>query len=106
MLYHIAMTIDYVNKKLEKSLSDNRIIKREYGRLAYRIIEVLDELYVADNLAQIPEVPPDRRHKMTNVDYTWSIDLSRNYRMWVRSDGEDDPKAVTKVTVVSILDDH
>lgn len=100
------MEIYYANKKMEKVLSDNRIIKKEYDRLADRIIEVLDELYVADNLNQIPEVLPDRRHKMTNEQYTWSIDLSRNFRMWVQSDEEEDPRLVTKVTVVRIFDDH
>lgn len=100
------MLVEFDNKKLEKSLSDNRIIKREYGRLSERIIEVLDELFVATNLKQIPEVPPDRRHKLTGELYTWSIDLSRNYRMWVQSDGEEDPQLVTKVTITNILDNH
>ena len=100
------MDVKYTNKKLEKSLSDDRIIKKEYGRLADRIISVLSELEVADTLDDIPTVPPDRRHKMTNVDYTWSIDLSKNYRMWVKSDGIDDPRLVTSVEIVKIFDDH
>ena len=100
------MKIEFANNKLEKTLSDNRVIKKEYGRLSSRIIEVLDELYVADSLKQIPEVPPDRRHKMTGELYTWSIDLSKNYRMWVQSDGEEDPQLVTKITIVKIFDDH
>ena len=100
------MKIDYKNKKLEKTMSDDRLIKKEYGRLADRITDVLDELEVAENLGQIPEVPPDRRHKMTSEFCTWSIDLSKNYRMWVQSDGEEDPKLVTEVTIVKIFDDH
>ena len=100
------MVIKYIDKKLEKSLSNNRVIKKNYGRLADRIIEVLDELDVALNLSQIPECPPDRRHKMTNEKYMWSIDLSKNYRMWVQSDGCDDPKEVVIVTIVKIFDDH
>ena len=100
------MVIKYVDKKLEKSLSNNRVIKQKYGRLADRIIEVLDELYVALNLSQIPECPPDRRHKMTNEKFTWSIDLSKNYRMWIRSDGYSDPNEVEIITIVKIFDDH
>lgn len=100
------MVIKYADKKLEKSLSDNRIIKKYYGRLAERIIEVLDELDVALNLYQIPECPPDRRHKMTNENCMWSIDLNRNYRMWVQSEGYNDPKDVEIVTIVKIFDDH
>ena len=100
------MIVKYVDKKLEKTLSNNRVIKKNYGRLADRIIEVLDELDVALNLSQIPECPPDRRHKMTNEKYIWSIDLSKNYRMWVQSDEYDDPKEVEIVTIVKIFDDH
>ncbi len=100
------MVIKYIDKKLEKSLLNNRVIKKNYGRLADRIIEVLDELDVALNLSQIPECPPDRRHKMTNEKYIWSIDLSKNYRMWVQSDGYDNPKEVEIVTIVKIFDDH
>ncbi len=100
------MEVKFSNKKLEKSLSDDRIIKKTYGRLADRIIAVLDELSVVSSLDYIPTAPPDRRHKMTNVDYTWSIDLSKNYRMWVRSDGIDDPRYVTSIEIVSIFDDH
>ena len=100
------MLIKFADKKLEKSLSDNRTIKRMYGRLADRIIEVLDELCVANTLSDIPECPPDRRHKMTNEKFTWSIDLSKNYRLWVQSDGADDPINVTIVTLIKIFDDH
>lgn len=43
---------------------------------------------------------------MTNEKYIWSIDLSKNYRMWVQSDGYDNPKEVVIVTIVKIFDDH
>lgn len=100
------MDILYGNKQLKKSLSDNRTIKRDYGKLANRIIEVIDELDVALNLSQIPECPPDRRHKMVNEKHVWSIDLSKNYRMWIQSGGEEDPRFVTEVTILKIFDDH
>ena len=100
------MEIKYANNKLEKELSDERIIKKKYGRLSERIITVINELTVVKTLEEIPIVPPDRRHKMTNVDYTWSIDLSKNYRMWVKSDGIDDPRLVTIITIEKIFDDH
>ena len=100
------MKISYSSNKLEKQLIDPRLLKKVYGRLAPRINDVLDELIVAETLDDIPEAPPDRRHKMTNVPYTWSIDLNKNYRMWVRSEGENDPKFVTVVEIVEILDDH
>ncbi len=100
------MKIQYTSKKLEKSLSDKRIIQKVYGRLAERINDILDELEVALRLSEIPVAPPDRRHKMTNEPYTWSIDLNANYRMWVKSDGIDDPKLVDAVTILKIFDDH
>lgn len=100
------MDIEYANSKLEKELSDERIIKKKYGRLSDRIITVIGELIAVKTLDEIPTAPPDRRHKMTNVDYTWSIDLNKNYRMWIKSKGIDDPKLVTSVTIEKIFDDH
>lgn len=101
------MIVNYFNNKLKKSLSNERIIKKEYGTLAKRINEVLDELDVAVCLDDIPEIPTDRRHKMTNEKYTWSIDVSINYRMWVQSDEkENDPTKVFSITILGIFDDH
>lgn len=100
------MHYDYANNKLRKNLSDKRIIKKVYGRLSDRINDVLDEFTVALTLDDIPESPPDRRHKMTNEKFTWSVDLSVNYRMWIKSNGIDDPKLVTSITILDILDDH
>ena len=43
---------------------------------------------------------------MLNEKFTWSIDLSKNFRMWVQSDGYDDPKQVEAITIIRIFDDH
>lgn len=100
------MDLEYSSKKLEQILSDKRLTQKKYGLLAGRISDVLDELTVANVLDDIPTCPPDRRHKMTNAKYTWSIDLSKNYRMWLKSDGIDNPKLVTTVEIKEILDYH
>ena len=100
------MLVRCVNK-LEKTLDSKRSIARYYSKpIARRILFVLSELAVASCLDDIPSCPPDRRHKMTGAPHTWSIDLSANYRMWVQSAGEEDPRLVKEVTIVQIFDDH
>lgn len=101
------MKISYSNKKLEKQLTNPGFRKKTYGKLATNIFIRLSELTVADTLDDISPNPPPRRHKMTGEKATWSLDVSRNYRMWIRSvNGAEDPLEVNEVEIIDIIDDH
>ena len=60
-------------------------------------------LLTVDNLAQVPNVPPTRRHKLQD---TWALDISKNWRMVIRPLAGDAPENIEAVEIVDILDYH
>ena len=100
------MEIYYDTKKLKAQCEDPTLRKRNFGRIADPIESRLSELMAAERLSDIPECPPPRRHKMSSQKSVWSLDLTRNYRMWIYGNGEEDPSKVTSVVVLRIVDDH
>jgi proteic killer suppression protein len=77
-----------------------------FGKLSLKIEMRLSELAVAKTLSEISPNPPPRRHKMSNMANTLAVDLSKNWRMLLKSEGEDDPDRVTEITIVGIVDYH
>jgi len=76
------MVIVYSSKKLEKQLTDIRLLKKYYGNAYNKIRNRLSELEAANNLSDIPECPPPRRHKLNgNLRDCWGIDYSPNDRI-------------------------
>lgn len=100
------MDIFYDTKKLKAQCEDPTLRKRTFGRISEALEARLSELQAAERLSDIPECPPPRRHKMTNENSVWSLNLSKNYRLWVYGGGEEDPSKVTSVVVLCIVDDH
>lgn len=102
------MIIHYSNK-LVKQLEDSKSIKRAYGeKLGTRIQTVISILYAANCLADVPNLPPTRRHKLSeNYADCWAIDVSKNFRLIIKSNVKDlDPRNVTDVTILDICDYH
>lgn len=92
-------------------MSSAAAIAKRYGGLAKRITMRLDLLRQADCLADVPAVPPPRRHPLSG-DYQgcFAVDLSGNWRLVFRPD--DDPLPfkddggldLTKVKAIKIVD--
>lgn len=104
------MVLHYPSKKDEKILTNERLIKKEYGNLAGKIMIRLSELRVVDCLAEISELPPPRRHKLEGkYANCWGLDLSANFRMIIQPEGNyqiEDLNTITEVKIVSIEDYH
>lgn len=99
------MKIHYNSVKLEKILTDLRLLKKFYGKDHIKISHRLSELRVANNLNEIPDVPPPRRHKLSsNYKDCWGIDYSKNYRIILRPIGKFDINDLTSITEVEIVD--
>lgn len=99
------MKIHYSSRKLEKTLNDQRLIKKCYGKFSTKILIRLSEIRAANNLNEIPNVPPPRRHKLTlDYDGCWGIDYSKNYRLILEPVGEFDINDLTTITKVKIVD--
>lgn len=102
------MVINYLNKKIEKVLSNQALIRREYGKLGDIIPVILSVLEVADNLGEVPDVPPMRRHKLTGqYQGCWGISINKNWRMIIKPNcGERVLKEIKEITIIGIVDYH
>ena len=99
------MLIRYSSKKLEKKLEDPRLLKKYYSNDYNKISNRLSELKVANNLSEIPECPPPRRHKLCgNLQGYWGIDYSKNDRIIIRPVGKFDINDVSSIVEIEIVD--
>jgi len=99
------MKLNYSSTKQEKILTDLRLLKKYYGNNHIKISNRLSELRAANNLNEIPEVPPPRRHKLSGrYRDCWGIDYSRNDRIIIHPTGEYDINDLTSITEVIIID--
>lgn len=99
------MIIEYATRKMEKILTDVRLIKKCYGIHHERIVLRLSELYLAECLQDIPDVPPPRRHKLNgDLADCWGIDYSKNHRIILRPIGEYDIKDLSSIRSIEIID--
>lgn len=99
------MVIHYASRKLEKQLSSPRTIKKYYSNDYVKITNRLSEIAVANNLAEISELPPARRHKLGGkLQNCWGIDYSKNYRFIIRPLGEFDINELSSIVEIEIVD--
>ncbi len=104
------MVIKYSTKRLEKILTDDRLIHKFYSNDYQRIKNRLSELKVANNLSEIPESPPPRRHKLSgNYKDCWGINYSKNDRFIIKPIGEfdiNDLSSIVEIEIVELEDYH
>lgn len=99
------MVIKYSSRKLEKKLTDLRLLKKYYSNDYIKIRNRLSELQAANNLSEIPECPPPRRHKLNgNLQDCWGIDYSKNDRIIIRATGKYDMNDISSIVEIEIVD--
>lgn len=104
------MNISYSSTKLEKVLTNERLIKKEYTAFHKKLSNRMSELRTANNLDEIPHIPPPNRHKLSG-DYSdcWGIDVSKNFRIVLRPTGtwdSNDLKTICNIQIIIIEDYH
>lgn len=98
------MKIHYSSRKLEKILTNERLIFRHYGRMAQKVMNRLSEIRAATSLNDIPSVPPPRRHKLQGeYKNEWGIDVSKNYRVVLEPYGVFDINNIETITEILII---
>ena len=104
------MLIKYSTKKMEKILNDDRLIHKFYSNDYQKIKNRLSEMKVANNLLEIPESPPPRRHKLSgNYKDCWGINYSKNDRFIIRPVGKfdiEDLSSIVEIEIVELEDYH
>ena len=103
------MELTYKNNKLEKSLSTDKGLSKNYGRLAKKIKQRINQLISADNLQIISKIPVLRLHQYSGKGKgIWSIDIQENWRILFKIDQdpipiiEDGSVDLLKITIISI----
>lgn len=101
------------NSKLQKILSDERMLYRHYGKQKADQIRLrLEEIQQASTLAEINTLPPTRLHQLQGSrKEQFSVDISKNWRMILEGYNEGEMLTVRKeeaviVLIVSIEDYH
>lgn len=102
------MIIKYSNNKIEKTLTNPALLKKEYGKLSESIKVVLSILQFADNLDEVPNVPPTKRHKLSGKYLgCWGISISKNWRVIIKPDFQtNDLKDIKEIIIIEIVDYH
>ncbi|MBY7144593.1 type II toxin-antitoxin system RelE/ParE family toxin [Virgibacillus sp. NKC19-3] len=104
------MKISYSKKKLERILTNERLIKKHYTPYYQKLQNRLSELRAANNLAEIPHIPPPRRHKLVgNYENCWGIDVAKNVRIVLKPNHENtkiDAAIINHVEIIKIEDYH
>jgi len=110
------MDFSFANRKLEKELSDERLMKRTYGERARTLQHRIATLENADKLSDVPIGPPDWLEQLKqDRDEQFSVVLGKNWRLVFkvdhdpiprRTDGGIDREKVTAIHFIEVVDYH
>ena len=103
------MKIEFRTKKLEKILTDDRLIKKHFSSIYFGLKNRLTELQAVRNLSLISHNPPPRKHKLSGIyEGYWSVDVSKNYRLLFTVPNKDIIKEnqITEIIIEEITDTH
>lgn len=106
------MKINYQPKKLEKTTVDYRAISKNYGNMAKKVNQRLEEMKAASTLEVLGKIPAARCHELKgNLSGCLAVDISGNHRIIFKPDHEPPPEKddggldwsqVTAITIVDI----
>lgn len=101
---------------MEKLFNSEKDLSRKYGQQAKKIKLRMGVLRSVSNLAQVPKLPPDRCHELSEARAgQFAVDLIHPFRLVFepadepvprKSDGGIDLVAVTKIRILSVEDYH
>lgn len=110
------MEINYQPKRIKKTVEDSRSIAKEYGVMAKKVKQRMEELIAAQNLEDIRKLPAARCHELKqNLEGKLAVDVSGNHRIIFKPDHDPSPKKldggldwskVTKITILAICEDY
>lgn len=103
------MEIHFRTKKLEKILSDDRLIQKHYSKIFNGLTSRLTELKAVSNLSLISHNPPPRKHKLSGeYEGYWSVDVSKNYRLLFTIPNKNyiNENQINEIVIEEIVDTH
>ena len=111
------MEITFRTRRLERTFSSDRELRREYGTaMAETIQSRIAVLRRVNSLTDLPPEPPTRRHLLSGGrNGQYAIDLVHPYRLILepnhdpvprRADGGINTDQVTAITIMEVVDYH
>ena len=110
------MNVDFKSNKLKKILTNAREIQKEYGTMAKKVSQRMEQLNASPNLAVLITIPSANCHPLTgNRKGEWAVDISGNYRLIfeinqdpipTKNDGAVDTILVTDIRIIETTDYH
>jgi toxin HigB-1 len=86
------MKLTYNTRKLAQSFSSDKELSKNYGVLARKVKQRIQQLESADNLWIIAQLPALRLHAYHgDRKGIWSIDIQQNWRILFRPDHDPIP---------------
>jgi proteic killer suppression protein len=100
--------VRYEDKKLEKLCTDEREMRKKRGDIAVKLRRRIKALETAETVGELSTHDPlGKWHQLgADLDGLWAGELSRNYRLVIRPEGEAEPWDAVSVTVTDIDDYH
>lgn len=113
---YVDVIIVFATSKMEKVFNSDKELTRKHGEQVKKIRARMAVLRAAANLAQVPKVPPDRCHELSEGRAgQFAVDLVHPYRLIFepaddpvprKVDGGIDLAMVTKIRILSVEDYH
>lgn len=105
------MDIEYTTKKIEKLLTNQQAMRKKFGATdAKYLISILQQIRYANSLADIPESPRPRRHKLKGkYKNYWGIHFTKKDVLIVNPIGDydvDDISTITSIEIINVEDYH
>ncbi|ORM27797.1 type II toxin-antitoxin system RelE/ParE family toxin [Williamsia sp. 1135] len=102
------MKVLYDNKKLEDLCTDEREMQKKRGDIAAKLRRRIKALETANSVGELRTHDPlGRWHQLTGDRAgEWGGDLSQNYRLVIRPEGDCEQWDAVTVTVIEIDDYH
>ncbi len=110
------MDLSYKNRKLERSLTEDKNIIKTYGHLSKKIKQRINQLVASEDLSIIAKIPVMRLHPYKGDRLgEWSVDIQENWRICFKiyhdpipllDDGGVNLNQVTAIKIISIEDPH
>lgn len=110
------MNLDFKSNKLRKILTSAREIQKEYGTMAKKVSQRIDQLSAAPNLAVLISYPSANCHPLSgDRNGEWAVDISGNYRLIFeinqdplpqKDDGSINTILVTDIRILETTDYH
>lgn len=109
------MNIDYKSNKLKRILTNAMLLKKEYGTMAKKVSQRMDQLNASDNLAVLISLPVNCHSLTGERKGEWAVDISGNYRLIfeinqnpipIKGDSSIDTILVTDIRILETTDYH